>query len=258
MTETSRESAPMVLVPVRAGHRDDPDMGGGLPIQMMNSAYLEALQDANATPILIPLGRPLPVDLGWADGLLLPGGADVAPDRYGATPHPSSEWDQELDELEFHLLDWALRAQVPILGVCRGLQVGLGGTLVQDLPSQWPEGVSHPRQGPRDRLVHGLEVEPGSRLREILGGSHFRVNSLHHQGIDQLAPRLSASARAEDGLIEGVETKTGPWVVGVQFHPEELYRNHLFARRLFQAFVAACTREGARLELEPAGMATPD
>ena len=221
-------------------------MDGRLPIQMMNSAYLEALQEAQAIPVLIPLGEPLPVTLDWAAGLLLPGGADVDPKRYGADPHPTSEWDPELDRLEFHLLEWAIQAQVPVLGVCRGLQVlnvGLGGTLLQDLPSQRPGGSQHPCQGPRDHLAHGLHVEPASMLHEIFGGSDFKVNSLHHQGIDRLAQRLRPSASSEDGLVEGVETTVGPWVVGVQFHPEELFRNHMFANRLFQAFAAACAGE---------------
>ncbi len=239
---------------MRAGRRDDHETGDELPIQTMNSAYIEALQGARAIPVLIPLGEPLPVNIDWASGLLLPGGADVEPKRYGADPDPTSEWDPELDKLEFHLLEWALRAQVPVLGVCRGLQVlnvGLGGTLVQDLPSQRPDGSEHPRQGPRDRLSHGLHLEPDSMLHEILGGSDFEVNSLHHQGISRLASALRVSARADDGLVEGVETTTGPWIVGVQFHPEELFRHHLFARRLFQAFASACAGEAPR---RPAGL----
>ncbi len=246
MSKPAGGSAPLVLVPMHSSYRDDPDTEGELPIQSLNSAYIEALQEAHATPILIPLGASLPVNLDWADGLLLPGGVDVEPGRYGAAPHPTSEWDQRLDDLEFQLLDWARRARVPVLGICRGLQVlnvGLGGTLVQDLPSQRPEGDGHPRQGARERLTHGLHVEAGSRLAEIFGRPDLRVNSLHHQGIDVLAPGLRVSARADDGLIEGVEAVDGSWTVAVQFHPEELYRDHLFARQLFAAFAAACRGE---------------
>ncbi|HUY56175.1 MAG TPA: gamma-glutamyl-gamma-aminobutyrate hydrolase family protein [Candidatus Nanopelagicaceae bacterium] len=249
MNQRAGGSAPLVLVPMHSGYRDDPDREGRLPIQTMNSAYIDALQQSRVTPILIPLGDSLPGNLDWADGLLLPGGVDVDPSRYGAEPHPTSEWDQQLDSLEFQLLDWALQAEVPVLGICRGLQVlnvGLGGTLIQDLPSQWPRGVRHPGQGARDRLTHGLHVGAGSRLAEIFGGSDFQVNSLHHQGIDVLAPGLSVSARADDGLIEGVEAAKGPWIVAVQFHPEELYGDHLFARQLFAAFAAACRGEEAR------------
>jgi putative glutamine amidotransferase len=238
-------SRPVVLVPTRTGTRDDPDMGAGLPIQSMNQAYISALQRAGAIPLLVPVGSDLPADLGWADGVLLPGGADIAPKRYGAVAHPTSEWDDALDTLEFGLIDWALSARAPILGVCRGLQalnVALGGTMCQDLPSQRPDGVSHPRLGPRNRLVHQLLVEPGTRLQDILGGEQFMVNSLHHQGIDRLGDGLVASARSEDGLVEGIETATGPYVVGVQFHPEELAPDHQFAERLFHSFVAECAQ----------------
>ncbi|MHB8554680.1 MAG: gamma-glutamyl-gamma-aminobutyrate hydrolase family protein, partial [Candidatus Dormibacteria bacterium] len=248
-----------VLVPMRAGHRDEHETGDELPVQTVNSAYIEALQEARTIPVMIPLGEPLPVDLDWASGLLLPGGADVEPKRYGADPHPTSEWDPELDRLEFHLLEWALRAQVPILGVCRGLQVlnvGLGGTLVQDLPSQRPDGGEHPRQGPRDHLSHGLHVDPQSMLHEILGGSDFQVNSLHHQGIGRIASALRMSAWADDGLVEGVETTSGPWIAAVQFHPEELFRHHLFARRLFQAFAFACAGEAPQRPADLVGAAS--
>ncbi|MHB8324372.1 MAG: gamma-glutamyl-gamma-aminobutyrate hydrolase family protein [Candidatus Dormibacteria bacterium] len=259
MSQGKRGSAPLVLVPMRAGHRDEHETGDELPVQTVNSAYIEALQEARTIPVMIPLGEPLPVDLDWASGLLLPGGADVEPKRYGADPHPTSEWDPELDRLEFHLLEWALRAQVPILGVCRGLQVlnvGLGGTLVQDLPSQRPDGGEHPRQGPRDHLSHGLHVDPQSMLHEILGGSDFQVNSLHHQGIGRIASALRMSAWADDGLVEGVETTSGPWIAAVQFHPEELFRHHLFARRLFQAFAFACAGEAPQRPADLVGAAS--
>ena len=245
---------PVVLVPARTGTRDDPDMGSGLPIQTMNQAYISALQRAGALPVLIPVGSGLPADLSWVDGLLLPGGVDVEPKRYGAVAHPTSEWDRALDELEFGLTSWALSSRVPILGVCRGLQVlnvAMGGTLWQDLPSQRPEGASHPRMGPRNRLVHQLLVEPGTRLHDILGGERFMVNSLHHQGVERLGHGLVASARAEDGLVEGVETANGPYVVGVQFHPEELAPDSRFAERLFHSFVAECGQARSDRAMQP-------
>lgn len=253
-------SRPVVLVPTRTSTRDDPDMGGGLPIQTMNQAYLSALKGAGALPVLVPVGSELPAELGWADGLVLPGGVDVDPKRYGATPHPTSEWDPALDDLEFDLTNWALTARVPILGICRGLQVlnvALGGTLWQDLPSERPAGVAHPRIGPRNRLVHELLVEPGTRLQDILGGERFMVNSLHHQGIDRLGEGLVASARSEDGLVEGIEIANGQYVVGVQFHPEELAPEHQFAALLFRSFVAECAQAKSDRAVQPQGALLP-
>ncbi|MHB1500457.1 MAG: gamma-glutamyl-gamma-aminobutyrate hydrolase family protein [Candidatus Dormibacteria bacterium] len=235
--------SPVILVPAHAGQRDDPGLGQGIPIQMMNQTYISALQEAGATPLLVPLGALRPNLFDWADGLLLPGGDDVEPSRYGAASHPASRWDQRLDDLEFQLTKWAIEAAVPILGVCRGLQVlnvAFGGTLYQDLPSQRPSQLEHPRHGPRDQLAHSLQVSAGSRLHDILQGPEFLVNSLHHQGVERLGSGLTVSATSEDGLVEGLEATSGPFLVGVQFHPEELAPNHDFAKRLFTTFVGEC------------------
>ncbi len=236
---------PIVLMPLRPGSRPDPEAGTEVPLQTANQAYLAALQAAGAAPILVPLGtRPLD-GLEFADGVLLPGGVDINPSAYGAQPHPTSEWDDRVDDLEFRLARWALERRLPILGICRGLQVlnvVLGGSLVQDLPSQRPQGLEHPRRGPRFSLTHRLTLVPGGRLATALGESEVAVNSLHHQGLERLAPGLIPSARAEDGLIEGVEMEGEEWVVAVQFHPEELFTTQPYAASLFQSFVAACAR----------------
>ena len=232
-------------MPLRPGSRPDPEAGMDVPLQAANQAYLAALQAAGATPVLVPLDTRDLDGLEFADGLLLPGGVDVNPAAYGARDHPTSEWDDRIDELEFRLTRWALGRKLPILGICRGLQVlnvVLGGTLIQDLPSQRPEGVQHPRQGPRFSLTHRLTTVPGSRLAAVLGEDDIRVNSLHHQGVDRLAPGLIPSARAEDGLVEGVEMQGDDWVVAVQFHPEELFSTQPYAAGLFESFIAACAR----------------
>lgn len=239
---------PLVLLPGRSASREDPDRADGLPIQMMNQAYISALQRAGLTPLVIPLGTPVPDRWDWVDGLVLPGGADVKPARYGAAAHPTSEWDEPLDELEFRLFEWATSQGIPVLGICRGLQVinvALGGTLWQDLPSQRAQGVGHTRQGPRDRLTHRLLVEPESRLHRILGAAEYSVNSLHHQGVDRLGRGLRASARSEDGLIEAIESTDGSFLLAVQFHPEELAEAHPFARHLFEAFAEECRQHSA-------------
>ena len=234
----------MVLMPLRPGSRPDPEAGMEVPLQTANQAYLAALQAAGATPILVPLDTGDLDGLEFADGLLLPGGLDINPRAYGAPPHPTCEWDDRLDDLEFRLTRWALERKLPILGICRGLQVlnvVLGGSLVQDLPSQRPQGVTHPRQGPRFSLTHHLTLVSGGRLAAAVGADEVPVNSLHHQGVERLAPGLLPSARAEDGLIEGVEMAGDTWVVAVQFHPEELFATQPYAARLFESFVAACS-----------------
>lgn len=243
VTHEGRGRSPLILLPLHTGQEGGPNVGVSRPMQMISSSYIAALNEVGATAVLMPLGTRLPENLNWVAGLLLPGGGDVEPRRYGADPHPTSEWDSDLDFMEFHLLELALRAGIPVLGICRGLQVlnvYFGGTLVQDLPTARAAGVEHPHGGPRDDLAHELHVEPGSRLHEILGGEKFMVNSLHHQGIDELAPRLRASAHSDDGIVEGVEARDGSWVFGVQFHPEELFPQHQFSRRLFQTFVEQC------------------
>ncbi len=249
------EAGPLVLVPLRSGSREDQGAGTPVPLQTVNQAYVSALQSAGAVPIGVPLGFASLDSLTFATGLVLPGGADVAPSRYGSSAHPTSDWDQRLDELEFPLVHWALTRGMPILGICRGLQVlnvALGGSLVQDLPSERASSVQHPSPGARDLLTHDLHIEEGSLLASALGTTTMRVNSLHHQGIDRLAPGLRASALAPDGLIEGLEAADGSWVLAVQFHPEELYREHPTAQHLFQSFVAECRRHARSPVTAPA------
>jgi len=118
----------------------------------------------------------------------------------------------------------------------------MGGTLIQDIPSQRPSEICHLGQTGRNFLAHLIRTESGSRLRAVLGGDEFMVNSFHHQAIAELAPALRATARSEDGVVEGVEATSEGWVVGVQFHPEELVGDHEFARRLFRAFVEQCAK----------------
>ncbi len=128
---------------------------------------------------------------------------------------------------------------LPVLGICRGIQVlnvACGGTLWQDVQVEGATSESHDQE-PRDTLVHDLEIEPGSLLAHATGSTRVRVNSLHHQAIRDLGPRLRAVARSADGLVEGVELPSAEFVVGIQCHPEELSRQQVWAARLFSAFV---------------------
>ncbi|MGH7640849.1 MAG: gamma-glutamyl-gamma-aminobutyrate hydrolase family protein [Candidatus Dormibacteria bacterium] len=244
MAEAPGPIVPAVLVPAQVGRKVSGDQDP-VPVQTLNRAYVAALQQVGLLPVLVPTRSRLPEDLSWARGLLLPGGADVDPLRYGRGLESPTQPDPESDQLEFQLLEWALAQEVPILAICRGLQVlnvGLGGTLVQDLPQHHPTGEGG--SPVRDEPAHPLRVERSTRLGEIVGLETLVVNSLHHQGVEELAPALRASAWAPDGLIEGAEMTDRRFAIGVQYHPEELFARDPSARALFRAFAEVCGAGG--------------
>ena len=205
----------------------NPGGSHNLPQVQLNAAYIAAVQDAGGVPVLV---SPAHDEAGIRDliavshGLVLTGGEDVDPARYGQSPHPAAGApNQPRDSMEVLALQAALERGVPILAICRGMQllnVAMGGTLVQDLPSQRPGGVIHEQEAPIGHRWHGARVLPGSALHEIFGTEDLFINSFHHQGVDRLAPGLRATVWAEDGLVEGVEATEHAWVRGVQWHPE--------------------------------------
>jgi len=220
--------------------------------------YVDAVVAAGGSPICIPLGvegRALESIYELIDGLLLPGGNDVAPERYGHERHPMlGQVDEERDELEISLATRALDDNLPILGICRGIQVlavAAGGTLYQDLPAQFESAVLHEvREFGRDHLCHEVTIEPGSRLATSIGRDTGRVNSFHHQAVWDVPERFVVSARSSDGVIEAIEAADRPFVVGVQCHPEGIWSTTApeFAG-LFTAFVDAARHHK---ELQPA------
>lgn len=242
MPETSLIAVTTSLAP--GGYHD-------LPHVTLSAQYVAAVEAQGGTSVLLtPAHARASVErvLDLADGLLLTGGEDVEPSRYGQEPHPKlGRVTPERDELELFVLERALERNLPVLAICRGMQVlnvGLGGTLYQDLIAQRAGGVIHEQAAPASQRWHGARVDPGSRLHEIFGADALTINSFHHQGIDRLAPGLRASVWADDGLIEAVEAEGYPWVFGVQWHPErgeaEILRDRRDPdRRLFYAFLAA-------------------
>lgn len=224
---------------------------GSLRVRL-NTAYVRAVEQAGALPLVVPpLAQLAHVGalLDRADALLLTGGEDVDPAHYGAEPHPAlGELNRERDATELALVAAAHERTLPTLAVCRGVQllnVALGGTLIQDLPSERPSDVPHDSDGERSRRVHEVRVAAGSRLARALGATALRVNSFHHQVVDRIAPSLRATAWSSDGLIEGVETGDDAWwVLGVQWHPEEMTETpEPWDRDLFGALSA---RAGSR------------
>ena len=213
-----------------------------------NRAYAQAVAAAGGLPVLLPLlddPDTLRALYACLDGLLLPGGGDVDPARYGQRVRPECHVDGAdalLDEVELRLARWALDDGRPLLGICRGqqvLNVAAGGTLYQDLAIEAPGSLAHRQPDARTELVHAVAVAASSRLGAVLGAPALRVNSIHHQAVARLAPGLRAVAWAPDGIVEGVEVAHHPFALAVQFHPEELVPGHEPSARLFRAFVAA-------------------
>jgi putative glutamine amidotransferase len=219
---------------------------------VMGQRYVHVLAAAGAVPWLVPL---LPGDEATLrciyerlDGVFLTGGVDVDPAHYGEAREPlCGLTDPARDATELRLVRWAIADHKPVLGVCRGMQllnVAAGGALYQDVAAQHPGAIKHdyfPSAGDytRDYLVHEVAVLPESRLGRILGTGVVQVNSMHHQGVKALAPGLVSSARAPDGLVEGLEGANGRFLVGVQWHPEELAEKDEAMARLFREFIAA-------------------
>jgi putative glutamine amidotransferase len=213
--------------------------------------YLKSLERAGAEPrVLRPGHDSLPDALEACDGVLLTGGADVDPGRYGeAERHPTVDVDHDRDEYEIKLTRQALDRRMPLLAICRGLQllnVAAGGTLVQDIPSSLTSAVVHKRPSPsrvKRARAHDVEVVSGTALASLLGrrltpNGHVAVNSRHHQSVRHVAPGFRVSATAKDGVIEGIERESAGFCVGVQWHPENYWRTGEFAG-LFEGLVHA-------------------
>lgn len=192
----------------------------------LDQAYVGAVTAAGGIALVLPVQDPAnaPAVLGALDGLVLSGGGDVAPERYGATRHPAvGGVDDARDEWELALIAEARRRSTPMLAICRGVQilnVAMGGTLIQHLPDHEAAG-GHPHLVPAqfEQTAHHVEITPGSCLAELLGTEVVDVNTLHHQAIDRPAEGLVVSARDQHGIVEAVELPDES-VVGVQWHPE--------------------------------------
>jgi putative glutamine amidotransferase len=218
------------------------------------TSYIHALELAGVTPVLVTpahSAEAVAAIMHAVDGLVLSGGEDVDPVHYGETPRVELDSvHPERDAMEFAALRHALDRDVPVLGICRGhqvLNVALGGSLYQDIPTDLPDALGHVQGGGWDRRSHDVFVEPDSLFFRITGERTLCINSFHHQAIREPAPGLRVVGRAEDGLIEAVESERHDWVIGVQWHPERLEAaesDHDPDRRLFAAFGDA-VRSGA-------------
>ena len=221
----------------------------------MIPGYLDGIAAAGGIPVVLPLTEDEQV-LGQlandVDGFLMTGGQDVSPALYGEERLDScGETLPVRDGMESRLFQLCLERDVPVLGICRGIQlmnVLLGGTLYQDLPSQHPTETEHHMSPPYDRPVHQVEICKGTPLFDLLQTERMDVNSYHHQAVRDKAPALQTMAVSEDGLIEAVCLPERPFVWAVQWHPELSWRTDEKSRRIFEAFVGRCASERNRCE----------
>jgi putative glutamine amidotransferase len=224
-----------------------------LPRVRVNKVYADALQRAGLIPVAVPPLDPAAADalLQRVDGVVFTGGEDVDARLYGQEPHPKAETpNPDRDRWEVALVRAARDRRIPTLAICRGIQVAnvaLGGTLIQDIASQRPGALTHTREDARGRRVHEVDIDAGTRMAQAIGAARITANSLHHQAVDRVAQGLRVSARAGDGIAEGIEWAGDDWwMLGVQWHPEELDQTpEAWDRTLFGAFAAAVSSPSA-------------
>jgi putative glutamine amidotransferase len=219
----------------------------GYPISALMQAYINAISDAGGTPLLLPTLRSqssLTEIVNRLDGFVFTGGGDISPNFYEAENHPNLDSvDMVRDTMELTLVKAVIRAEKPILGICRGMQViniALGGRLYTYIPDQYPGAIKHNYHSGSERevLAHKVTVVSGTQLEKIVKTKDCEVNSLHHQGISQLGKGLIACAVAPDNLIEAIEYPKLPFAIAVQWHPEWL-TGRIETRLLFKAFIDA-------------------
>ncbi len=238
---SARKPVPACTVAVTASIRPDGDTSR----VRLSAAYVTALESAGLIPLIVPPlshGGAAAAILESVSGLVLTGGEDVDPALYGEKRHEKvRSVNAARDATEAALIEEAKARGKPVLAICRGIQilnVALGGTLIQDIPSQCDTSLAHDEDSPRDSRSHEISIEPGSLIAGAVGTEHCTVNSFHHQSVKRVADGFRVTARSPDGLIEGIEsTDADWWVMGVQWHPEEMTDSpEPWDRGLFKAF----------------------
>jgi putative glutamine amidotransferase len=218
----------------------------GRPRVRLNEAYVAAVRSAGLVPLVVPpvSEREVAELLGAVSGVVLTGGEDVDPALYGAESAPQTEAPHAgRDACEIAVARLAHERRIPTLAICRGIQVAnvaFGGTLVQDIATECPTALAHERSDQRTARVHDIRVDTGSALASALGAERLTVNSSHHQALARIADGLRVTARAPDNIVEGAEWAADDWwMLGVQWHPEELTgTTEPWDRALFAAFAA--------------------
>jgi putative glutamine amidotransferase len=213
--------------------------------------YLESVRRAGGEPVEVAdTHEPPAAIVARVQGVMLTGGGDVDPSLYGEVPHATYEpAEPGRDVFEIGLAKAAIEANVPLLAICRGMQVlnvAMGGTLIQDIPTEVAGALNHSIREPRFHIAHEVWVSPNSRLWTVmadkLDGESLQVNSRHHQAVKRVAPGFEVNATAPDGVIEGMERPASPFCLAVQWHPENFWRTGEF-RPLFEQFLNAARGE---------------
>lgn len=232
---------------------DRKDMGGHEPTYFLRARYIRAIEELGGIPLILPLvsdrvsRRRL---LEGVDGLLITGsGPDLPPSLYGERQRYQFPLvSDRRSNFELELVHHARKRDVPLLGICGGMQtvnVACGGTLFQDIPAQVPKARDHRQQSKATKVSHPVTVTPRSLLQRIVNRATLMVNSSHHQSVKTVAPSLTASAVAPDGIIEAIESPSHRFLLAVQWHPEFLFERHVAHRRLFEALLRAARRTRA-------------
>src|SRR5216110_467423 len=241
LVSSARKPVPACTVAVTASIRPDGDTSR----VRLTAAYVTALERAGLIPLIVPPLSSADASASVLDsvaGLVLTGGEDVDPARYGEERNEKvRSVNPARDATEVALIEEARARGTPVLAICRGIQilnVALGGTLVQDIPSQCETTIDHDEEGARNSRTQEVAIEPGSIIAKAVGTDHLSVNSFHHQSVKRVADGMRVTARSPDGVIEGIEsTDDDWWVMAVQWHPEEMTDSaEPWDRGLFKAF----------------------
>lgn len=211
----------------------------------LHQDYVNAVSHTGGEPVILPYTDEQGIRelIGTLDGIVLSGGVDIDPAYYHELPHLAlGRIEPSRDRFELELARAAMRIGVPILGICRGMQVlyvAMGGKLIQDIPSQVDGAIKHRQEGPRSHPSHKVAVERNSKLAGMIGAGEVGVNSFHHQAAKEpVIDEFIVSARADDGVIEAIESRQDQFVLGVQWHPEAMFGTSPAMIEMFAAFVA--------------------
>ncbi len=223
----------------------------GEPTYFLRARYIDVIKDLGGIPFILPITEDSKLQaelLRRIDGLLITGsGPDLDPRLYGERPTARFKiMSKQRSASELGLAKRALKLDHPVLGICGGLQllnVALGGSLIQDIATQVRGALTHQQETAATRVSHSVTITPKTRLHRILGVDRLRVNSSHHQAPKKIAPGLVVNAVSPDGVIEGLESPNHRFILGVQWHPEFLYRKDEASRRLFRAFLQQSSRQ---------------
>ena len=231
---------------------DRKEWGGQEPTYFLRARYVRAIEDLGGIPVVLPLVADLDARrrlLTQIDGLLLTGsGPDLAPELYGERQRYTFRvMSQRRATFELEMAQLARAADLPLLGICGGMQalnVAFGGSLYQDIGAQQSQPLQHRQSASATQLSHAVKIVPKSLLHRVVKTGRLRVNSSHHQSVKEVAPSLTASAVAPDGIIEAIESSSERFLLGVQWHPEFLFDRYEQHRLLFEAFLKAAQRRG--------------